>query len=190
MKIVGNRAKRCDYHNLALSWWGGRVVRNTRANVMSIAILSREDCTRVLWKSLKRLPWYCSRRALLAQTVVWGASLRVDHDLSAANLQPASTMSPEKDGSSAWWVDDGVSLGACSSHDVSAPFSQQIRDVDYSYQMRSNTVLSQLRLTVVAGHSGALVGWSGSGMHSSEEGSLDLCMRHHHGGWRHDWCSV
>ena len=55
-------------------------------------------------------------------------------------------------------VDDGVSLGACSSHDVSAPLSQQVRDVDYSYQLRSNTVLSQLRVTVVAGHSGALVG--------------------------------
>ena len=55
-------------------------------------------------------------------------------------------------------VDDGVSLGACSSHDVSAPLSQQVRDVDYSYQMRSNTVLSQLRVTVMAGHSGALVG--------------------------------
>ena len=69
-----------------------------------------------------------------------------------------------------------------ASHDVSAPLSQQVRDVDYSYQMRSNTVLSQLRVTVVAGHSGALVGRSGSGKHSSEEGSLDLCMRHHHGG--------
>ena len=83
----------------------------------------------------------------------------MDHDLSAANLQPASTMSPEKDGSSDVVVGDGVSLGACSSHDVSALFSQQIRDVDYSYQMRSNTGLSsQLRVTVVAGHSGALVG--------------------------------
>ena len=45
-----------------------------------------------------------------------------------------------------------------AAHDVSAPLSQQVRDVDYSYQMRSNTVLSQLRVTVVAGHSGALVG--------------------------------
>ena len=52
-------------------------------------------------------------------------------------------MLPEKD----VVVDDGVTLGACSFHDVSAPLSQQIRDVDYSYQLR-----------VVAGHSGALVG--------------------------------
>ena len=46
--VVENRAKRCDDHNLAFVMVGGRVVRNTRANDMSIAILSREDCTRVL----------------------------------------------------------------------------------------------------------------------------------------------
>ena len=48
----------------------------------------------------------------------------------------------------------------------------------YGYQMGRNTVLSQLRVTVVAGHSGA-VGRSGS---RKSEGSLDLCVRHHHGG--------
>ena len=45
--------------------------------------------------------------------------------------------------------------------------------------MRSNTVLSQPRVTVAAGHNGALVGLSGPGKHSYEEGSLDLCMRRH-----------
>ena len=79
-------------------------------------------------------------------------------------------------------VVDGVSLGTCSSLDVRAPLSQQVRDVDYSYQLRSNIVLAQLRVTVAAGHNGALVGRSGPGKHSSEEGSLDLCMRHLHGG--------
>ena len=62
-------------------------------------------------------------------------------------------------------VDDDVPVGACSSHDVSAPLSQQVRDVDYSYQMRSNTELSQLRVTVPAGHNGALVGRSGAAKH-------------------------
>ena len=62
-------------------------------------------------------------------------------------------------------VDDGVPVGACSSHVVSAPLSQQVQDVDYSYQMRSNTELSQLRVTVPAGHNGALVGRSEAERH-------------------------
>ena len=43
--------------------------------------------------------------------------------------------------------------------------------------MRRNSVISQLRVTVVAGHDGALVGLSGP-----RKGSLDLCMRRYHGG--------
>ena len=66
-------------------------------------------------------------------------------------------MPPEKDGSSAWWL-TMASLLELDPLTTSARLSQQVRDVDYSYHMRSNTVLSQLRVTVVAGHSGALVG--------------------------------
>ena len=68
-------------------------------------------------------------------------------------------------------------VGVCSSHDLSAPLSQQVGDVDQSCQVRSNTEFSQLRATVPAGHNGALVGRSEADTVSSEEGSLGQSTR-------------
>jgi len=60
-------------------------------------------------------------------------------------------------------LDQGLSVGVNSSHGV-GPLSLELRDVDFSYQMRSSKqVLSQLSFTVPAGHTVALVGRSGAG---------------------------
>ena len=86
----------------------------------------------------------------------------------------------------AWWrrlalKDHSPRQACCKTHGLSPSRFAAGPGCCYGYQMGRNQVLSQLRVTVVAGHSGD-VGRSGSRKHSSEEGSLDLCMRHHHGG--------
>ena len=65
--FVMNGAQRCELHNRAVCRWVEWELSSVQ--FLLLPFWSR-GTQRTTLKDFKRLPWYCSRRALLAQTGV------------------------------------------------------------------------------------------------------------------------